>query len=42
MAHRPGMTMEVMAVNPTAAVDGIIDPTDQEDSYVQHYELKIR
>ena len=39
MAPRPGMVMETMAVNPTAAVDGIIHPTDQEDSYVQHHEL---
>ena len=31
--------METMAVNPTAAVGGTIDPTDQEDSYVQRYEL---
>ena len=31
--------METMAVNPTAAVDGIVDLTDHEDSYVQHHEL---
>ena len=31
--------METMAVNPTVAVDGIVDPTDHEDSYVQHHEL---
>ena len=31
--------METMAVNPTAAADGIVDPTDHEDSYVQHHEL---
>ena len=30
---------ETMAVNPTAAADGIVDPTDHEDSYVQHHEL---
>ena len=27
-----------MAVNPTAAADGIVDPTDHEYSYVQHHE----
>ena len=31
--------METMAVNPTAAADGIVDLTDHEDSYVQHHEL---
>ena len=31
---------ETMAVNPTAAADGIVDPTDHEDSYVQHHEIK--
>ena len=39
IATRPGMIMETMAVNPTAAADGIVDPTDHEDSYVQHHEL---
>ena len=39
IAPRPGMIMETMAVNPTAAADGIVDPTDHEYSYVQHHEL---
>ena len=39
IATRPGMIMETMAVNPTAAADGIVDPTDHEDSYVQHHEM---
>ena len=39
IATRPGMIMETMAVNPTAAADGIVDPTDHEDSHVQHHEL---
>ena len=39
IATRPGMIMETMAVNPTAAADGIVDPTDHEDLYVQHHEL---
>ena len=25
--------METMAVNPTAATDGIVDPTDHEDTF---------
>ena len=25
--------METMAVNPTAAADGMVDPTDYEDSF---------
>ena len=39
VAPRPGMIMETMAVNPTAAADGIVDPTDHEDSYVQRHEI---
>ena len=39
IAPRPGMSMETMAVNPTAVADGIVDPTDHEDSHVQHHEL---
>ena len=31
--------METMAVNPTAAADGIVDPIDHEDSHVQHHAL---
>ena len=38
IAPRPGMIMGTMAVNPTAAADGIVDPTDHEYSYVQHHE----
>ena len=40
IATRPGMIMETMAVNPTAAADGIVDPTDHEDLYVQRHELQ--
>ena len=32
-AVRPGMIMETMAVNPTAVADGIVDPTDHEDTF---------
>ena len=38
IAPRPGMIMGTMAVNPTAAADGIVDPTDHEYSYVQRHE----
>ena len=33
IALRPGMIMETIAVNPTAAADGIVDPTDHEDTF---------
>ena len=33
IALRPGMIMETMAVNPTAAADGIVDPTDHADTF---------